>query len=356
MSRDMLMKSICTALSLVALAALAAGVAAQDGTGRHNSPGNYIQRVWSSAAPMPAPAQEIYPTLVGKQIVVAGGFGAKGVTDRTMIYESDRKAWRTGSPLPVPRHHIHLFTRGDTVLAVGGYEVRGKAIWIMRASVWVLDGAMQNWAPGPALPDPRAECAGGNIEGTLILAAGRTLKDKRTGQREDHVEASDTLLLHRGETKWTRGKPIPTPRMSGASAVLNGKLHVLGGRVYTGTGISYRNLDAHEAYDPKANSWSKRAPLPRPAAGIAATVMEGKLYVFGGESDKKPYGVYDFAWVYDPNTDKWSKVASMPVTRHGHGAVTLPDGIHVIGGSEKVGGTGTTARHDVFRIESNGAE
>jgi hypothetical protein len=72
MSRTLLMNSIHTIVALTTLAALAAGVAAQDGTGRHSSPGNYIQRVWSSAAPMPAPAQEIYPTLVGKQIVVAG--------------------------------------------------------------------------------------------------------------------------------------------------------------------------------------------------------------------------------------------------------------------------------------------
>jgi len=90
---------------------------------------------WSTAPPMPAPAQEIYPVIVGQHIAVAGGFGVNGVTDQTMIYQIEQQTWRDGPKLPVPRHHIYLAERGGQVLAIGGYEVIGKAVWNMRANV-----------------------------------------------------------------------------------------------------------------------------------------------------------------------------------------------------------------------------
>jgi len=208
---------------------------------------------------------------------------------------------------------------------------------------------MKTWMPGPTLPEARAEGAAGTIDGTVILTAGRTLKGEKTGEREDHIEATDTLLLLPGATNWTRGKPIPTPRMSGAVAVLNGRLHVLGGRVHTGAGISYRKLDSHEAYDPKTDSWSKLAPLPAANAGISASTLGDKIYVFGGEDDKAPYEVYRYAWVYESQADRWNVLADMPKPLHGYGMVTLADGLHLLGGSEKVGGTGTTTKHQLFK-------
>ena len=75
---------------------------------------------------MPAPTQEIYPVIVGAHIVVTGGFGVNGVTDRTMIYQTKQTIWRDGPKLPVPRHHIYLAEWADQVLAIGGYEVVGQ--------------------------------------------------------------------------------------------------------------------------------------------------------------------------------------------------------------------------------------
>lgn len=301
---------------------------------------------------MLTPAQEIYPAVVDSRIVVSGGFGSKAqsrvATDRTMIYSFKEKTWRDGPKFPLPLHHLHLVTQDENVFAVGGYEVKGDTIWNMRAGVWRLDRDMEMWKPGPDLPEPRAEGAAGTIDGTVVMAAGRTLKGEKTGEREDHIEAMDTLLLAPGAMTWTRRKPIPTPRMSGAGAVLNGRLHVLGGRIHTGAGISYRKVDAHEAYDPISDTWTKLAPLPKAVAGMAAAVMDTRLYVFGGEDDKKPYEVYKYVWVYDPAADRWTTLPDMLTPLHGHGAVSFSDGIHLLGGSEKPGGTGTTARHTVF--------
>jgi Kelch motif len=43
-----------------------------------------------------------------------------------------------------------------------------------------------------------------------------------------------------------------------------------------------RNLSSDEAYDPATNRWEQRTPMPTARSGIAAAVLEGRMFVFGG--------------------------------------------------------------------------
>ena len=274
---------------------------------------------------------------VGDNIVVAGGFGVSGILDATMIFDAKKRIRFQGPDLPARRHHVYPIGREGEVLAIGGYEPQGEEIWHMQSTVFTFDRGMKSWNCGPDLPEPRAEFAAGNIDGTVIVTAGRKKIAQWTGSRDDHTIDPETFLLKSGARSWDTGAPIPTPRMSCAAVVLNGRLHVLGGQVQTGKGISYRNVAAHEAYDPKTDTWEQLPPLQRPAAGIAAAVWGDKIYVLGGEEDKEPYEVYDNVFVYDPAIGSWSVEKNLPEPLHGHGAVAMDDGIHILGGSTTSG-------------------
>jgi len=306
--------------------------------------------VWGEATDMPTAVQEIYPVVKDGKVFVVGGFDPNGASNSTMIYGIEEGRWKTGPSLPQPTHHIQLVTRDDAVLAIGGYTISGDMIWNMIADVHRLESGGDTWTQMPPLPEPRAETVAATIDGTAIIASGRTLRGTTTGKREDHVEARDSLVLRPGETQWRRATPIPTPRLRGAGAALNGRLHVLGGRVHTGTGISYDKLETHEAYDPKTDTWETLAPLPQAVSGIAAASLDGKLYALGGEDDIAPYEVYDFAWRYDPLTNSWSDITPLPIPLHGHGAVAEMGKIHILGGSTKPGGTGTVPNHLILTI------
>src|SRR5262249_61191477 len=107
---------------------------------------------------------------------------------------------------------------------------------------------------------------------------------------------------------------MPTPRDHHAAAAVDGKLHVIGGR----RNVDYRvNMDAHEAYDPTRNAWSRRAALPTPRSGIAAAVLGGRIFVVGGEG---PGGTFPQVEVYDPAGDRWVSMSPLPTPRHGPAA------------------------------------
>jgi len=63
---------------------------------------------------------------------------------------------------------------------------------------------------------------------------------------------------------------MPTSRDHLAVSVIDDKLHAIGGRV----DVNYNNnLNSHEAYDAKTNSWRHLPPLPTARSGITSQVF-----------------------------------------------------------------------------------
>jgi N-acetylneuraminic acid mutarotase len=127
-------------------------------------------------------------------------------------------------------------------------------------------------------------------------------------------------------------------------AVVDGKIHAIAGRM-----DSYDfNTGLNAVYDPKADAWTFRAPLPTPRSGPSCVYINGKIVVFGGEATGKVFGTNE---AYDPKTDTWEQLTPMAIPRHGlHGATCAVIGnmVHVPGGGPVPGGQVQGAYHDAF--------
>ena len=88
-------------------------------------------------------------------------------------------------------------------------------------------------------------------------------------------------------------------------------------------------IAALEVYDPIADEWSQRAPLPEPLAGYALAAHEGRLYLFGGW-DGTSY--VDSAYVYDAQADAWQTLAPLSQEVGFAAAAALGDAILLAGG------------------------
>jgi outer membrane protein assembly factor BamB len=167
------------------------------------------------------------------------------------------------------------------------------------------------------------------------------------GQRQPDVRWLNALLaalvlglaarpaLAQGDT-WQALPHLPTPRRLLAAATA-------GGRVYTFGGCGSPCFDPllHpfadeetrvEVFDPGTGSWSGRDPMPLIFfAGAAAAPGDGKIYVLGGETSG---GVLA---AYDPAADAWEVKAPMPTPRYGLAAVALDGKVYAVGGSGPTG-------------------
>jgi N-acetylneuraminic acid mutarotase len=108
-----------------------------------------------------------------------------------------------------------------------------------------------------------------------------------------------------------------------------------------------------EVFDPRTNSWERKAPMPKPRAGINGIAARGCFYVFGGEgNDAVPSGVFAEMEAYDPKTDRWTALTPLPTPVHGvTGAAFLNGWIHLPGGGTQRGGSSGSTIHQVYRPE-----
>jgi N-acetylneuraminic acid mutarotase len=97
-----------------------------------------------------------------------------------------------------------------------------------------------------------------------------------------------------------------------------------------------RNLSLNEAYDPGSDSWQRLLPIPTARSGTAAVVLEGRIFVVGGEATT---GTFHQVEAYDPKSDRWTSSARMPTPRHGLGAAVYAGRMHVISGGPTPGGS-----------------
>ena len=78
--------------------------------------------------------------------------------------------------------------------------------------------------------------------------------------------------------------------------------------------------------------WAKKADLPTPRFGFATAVVNGKIYVMGGATDEALSSLRATVHEYNPLTDRWTKKANMPTERWGFAASAVDRKIYAIGG------------------------
>ena len=106
--------------------------------------------------------------------------------------------------------------------------------------------------------------------------------------------------------KWTPKASMNEGRVMLNTAVLNGKIYVIGGYEDNDTVKSVKE------YDPVTNRWTEKANLNEERDGFKTVVFNDKIYVIGGsathKNEEKPIKTIE---EYDPITDKWTTKASI---------------------------------------------
>lgn len=124
--------------------------------------------------------------------------------------------------------------------------------------------------------------------------------------------------------RWERLADLPEGRAGMAAAVVEGRMYVMGGQ--TAAGLSADTL----MFDLTLNTWEKRAPLPEAVRDVQAVVLGERLYLAGGvRADGK---VSAALRVYDPRADVWTQAAAMPAGRSAAAAAALDGRLYLFGG------------------------
>lgn len=129
------------------------------------------------------------------------------------------------------------------------------------------------------------------------------------------------------EFSWEDRAPLPAPRRYCTAAVLDGRIYVMGGQFFSSPIDTFSVV----VFDPAANTWDTDvAPLPVLAMGAAASAANGKIYFIGGSAHTGPF--LSSVFEYDPVTDKWTKKADMPTPRFFLNTAVVDGKVYALGG------------------------
>ena len=85
-------------------------------------------------------------------------------------------------------------------------------------------------------------------------------------------------------------------------------------------------MDRVDVYDPVADSWQQMAAMPTARSQHSAAVLDGKIYVSGGDNCSNALEAYD------PVADTWTTLANLSVGRMFHTSAAVSGKLCVIGG------------------------
>ncbi|PAP76670.1 hypothetical protein BSZ37_09565 [Rubrivirga marina] len=131
-----------------------------------------------------------------------------------------------------------------------------------------------------------------------------------------------------GSAPWTLLAPALEPRVEAPGVVVEGKLYVFAG---------FTDADLHvtgsvEVYDPVQNTWTPRAPMPRPVTHVGTAVVGREVWFVGGFEGDNPGSAVKAVQVYDTGTDTWRVGPPLPARRASGTLAAVGRTLHHIGG------------------------
>lgn len=287
------------------------------------------QAIYESHAPIPTPRQEAALVSLDEKIYVIGGFHetkAESI-DIVEVYDSKTDTWSSVSSLPKKLNHVGAAEYDGKIYVVGGFEYTLPLITHWRATdyLFIYDPVSDQWTRGADMPTPRGALTAEFIGNTLYAVGGNNLiPNKLLSLVFNQISYPINEAYDPESDTWSKKAPMPTPRDHAASAVIDEKLYVIGGR----QSHKANKIGANEVYDPKTDSWSVLEPIPTPRSGGTASVLNNTIFVFGGEDDQK---VYDENEQYVPGVG-WFSQSPMPTPRHAFDSAVVGNRIYLMGG------------------------
>ncbi|MFC1719006.1 kelch repeat-containing protein, partial [Candidatus Poribacteria bacterium] len=286
---------------------------------------------WTQKADMPT-ARSIAGSAVvdGKIYVIGGAEVAWGFTEAAEEYNPATDTWTKLADMPTARQSLSVAAVDGIIYAIGGWNAGPKL-----STVEAYDPATGKWTTKASMPAIRDSLTASVVDGKIYVIGG-LVGGLGSSTVEVYDPATDT---------WTKKASMPTGRGYHAACVVDRRIYVLGGA--TGwAGGEYPCVPTVEVYDPATDTWIQASDMPWPRMGHSASLVDGKMYIIGGEDSavsrlfvegkmdwdeiEELFSIVD---VYDPATDTWTTAVPCPFPVKNPTAAVVDGKIYTIGGA-----------------------
>lgn len=208
-------------------------------------------------------------------------------------------------------------TSGSAVTHNGVVRV-GADVWLIggrvgshpgRVSdrVWIYNLENNKWRRGPDLPVPGAAGGAALVNNKIHWIGGLDTNARCDVAR--HL-VYDLGSPSAGWKNITSSAAMPSPRNHFSTAVVDGIIYIMGGQYgHDGCpGKFTQDTALVHAFNPSNNQWSRKADMPSKNSHSepGTFVYKNEIYTTGGE------GAGNKVWKYNPRSNQWSTFRTLP--------------------------------------------
>uniref|UniRef100_A0A8C1VJ26 Kelch-like family member 33 n=1 Tax=Cyprinus carpio TaxID=7962 RepID=A0A8C1VJ26_CYPCA len=254
----------------------------------------------------------------GKLYVVGGRhyYGKADTMNCTYRYDPIQNSWQRLTDMHERRGSFTLVVLNGKIYAIGGerdseVNMESVEVYCPNTNSWRLVDFV--------CPLDQALCchAASVWNGTVFLSGGFN----------SQYQCLSSMTLYHPEQGSTYLAELTHDRALHCMETLGDRLYVAGGVSCDADGHLLDQL-ACEVYNPVANTWSVIMPFPVPHVGSASAVLEGKVYVIGGYC-QEDYTDTKTVHRYDPATERWENMSVTPGPNTYIAACVLPIPAHL---------------------------
>ena len=276
---------------------------------------------WTNITALPTAVAYASGVAYGGQFYVFDGApSGSWVTVPPQVYDPTNNSWSSLAADPVARADAAAGVISNKIYVAEGW-IQANA-GLRTTALEIYDPAADSWTAGASSLVPRGTSATAVVGGKLYITGGAG---------NFFVGDIATLEIYDPNTDtWTNGTPIPVASEGAVGAAINGKFYVVGGYIRPaglGVGIATTNVFI---YDPTSDTWTSGAPLPSPRQFAVGGVINGSLYITGGDNAD---GTNNPVVVYDPVANTWSSSVADPLLHPTAAAAVVNGELFVAGGS-----------------------
>jgi N-acetylneuraminic acid mutarotase len=288
-------------------------------------------------APVPIPLTDADAAVIdGRLFVVGGKTGDNGgvATKALHIYDP------TGGWLPgPPKDDAATALEDQAVVAANGhlYVIGGStgAFATFKDEVWVYTPGGENldtgtWTEGPSLPVALSGATAVVHEGEIWVIGGM---DGTTGgtSRDEVLVLSGLDPGDPAQGTWSLDESLNQARDNAGAAVLDGKIHVFGGRERVEGTTIHQGLASYEVLSGGTWNLVDAAGEFVGRRSFVVGTLNGDAQIMGGESP-----VQDANQNFDAQTGVWTTLEPLVPARHGAAYATIGATVYIVGGSTEV--------------------
>ncbi|XP_076867832.1 kelch-like protein 33 [Brachyhypopomus gauderio] len=233
--------------------------------------------------------------IMGKLYVVGGRhyYGETDIMNCTYRYDPIQNGWERLANMLERRSSFALVVLDEKIYAIGGeseVNVDSVEVYCPNTNSWSLVHPLDHCLSGHAASV---------LNGKIFISGGFDCK----------YQCLASMSLYHPDQGTTYLADMSQNRAQHCMETFQDYLYVAGGV----SGADGQLIDqlACELYDPVGNFWASILPMSVPHVNAASAVLEGKLYILGGCS-QEDYRDTKLVHRYDPAAQRWETLCGTP--------------------------------------------